>query len=528
MEHYAAVTPGPGRSPAARSRGERSRCSETRLELEVGPASARSTACCSTASTGGCARRGCAPSGRRAARPSALTLHEPGAAGAAGRGRARAALPRRGAARRRRCASASRGVLEERALLPAVRVRSAVQPLARAQRRRQDGRAAGARARPRRCSGGRRVPLAPRLSVRPVLGYDGDYERALARAARRLGLEPARAVAVRRGGDARPAAGPRASRRSPGRARRRGTRTDAAAALVLRAAGRDRRGQRPRHARRPRHRVPARPARVDPARPRRCCASCAACIAPRERARLRDELKWAQALTGPVRDLDVQLLEWDELTARCRASAPPSSSRCARCSRAAARASWPSSARAAQRALRRPCSRAGARWPTAPARRRAGERPSAALPIEAVAGERIRKVYRRMVRDGSAIDDDSPAEALHDLRKRGKELRYLLELFGGAVPGRRGQADGHDAQGPAGRARPLPGPRGADRAAARDCATSSPREPGGPGGADRARARARRAGAPTSRPPATSSPSASPPSPPSRSASSCATRSEQP
>ena len=36
-----------------------------------------------------------------------------------------------------------------------------------------------------------------------------------------------------------------------------------------------------------------------------------------------------------------------------------------------------------------------------------------------------------MVRDGSAIDDDSPAEALHDLRKRGKELRYLLELFGG-------------------------------------------------------------------------------------------------
>jgi CHAD domain-containing protein len=36
-----------------------------------------------------------------------------------------------------------------------------------------------------------------------------------------------------------------------------------------------------------------------------------------------------------------------------------------------------------------------------------------------------------MVRDGSAIDDDSPAEALHDLRKRGKELRYLLEMFGG-------------------------------------------------------------------------------------------------
>ena len=32
------------------------------------------------------------------------------------------------------------------------------------------------------------------------------------------------------------------------------------------------------------------------------------------RAHLREELRWAQNLTGPVRDLDVQLLEWDELT----------------------------------------------------------------------------------------------------------------------------------------------------------------------------------------------------------------------
>jgi CHAD domain-containing protein len=61
-------------------------------------------------------------------------------------------------------------------------------------------------------------------------------------------------------------------------------------------------------------------------------------------------------------------------------------------------------------------------------------RPDAARPIEAVAGHRIRRVYRRMVRDGRRIDDDSPPEALHELRKRGKELRYLLELFGGPFP----------------------------------------------------------------------------------------------
>jgi CHAD domain-containing protein len=39
-----------------------------------------------------------------------------------------------------------------------------------------------------------------------------------------------------------------------------------------------------------------------------------------------------------------------------------------------------------------------------------------------------------MVRDGQAIRDDSPAESLHELRKRGKELRYLLEIFGGLYP----------------------------------------------------------------------------------------------
>jgi CHAD domain-containing protein len=35
-----------------------------------------------------------------------------------------------------------------------------------------------------------------------------------------------------------------------------------------------------------------------------------------------------------------------------------------------------------------------------------------------------------VLRDGSAIDAASPPETLHELRKRCKELRYLLEFFG--------------------------------------------------------------------------------------------------
>ena len=34
-----------------------------------------------------------------------------------------------------------------------------------------------------------------------------------------------------------------------------------------------------------------------------------------------------------------------------------------------------------------------------------------------------------MLRQGSAITPDSPPQSLHDLRKRCKELRYLLEFF---------------------------------------------------------------------------------------------------
>jgi CHAD domain-containing protein len=49
-------------------------------------------------------------------------------------------------------------------------------------------------------------------------------------------------------------------------------------------------------------------------------------------------------------------------------------------------------------------------------------------------GERIRRVYHQMSRAGRSIDDESPAVSLHDLRKQGKELRYLLEIFAGLYP----------------------------------------------------------------------------------------------
>lgn len=46
---------------------------------------------------------------------------------------------------------------------------------------------------------------------------------------------------------------------------------------------------------------------------------------------------------------------------------------------------------------------------------------------------RLERAVERLLADGRAIDDDTPAEKLHDLRKDAKRVRYLVECLGGVV-----------------------------------------------------------------------------------------------
>ena len=144
----------------------------------------------------------------------------------------------------------------------------------------------------------------------------------------------------------------------------------------------------------------------------------------------RTEFRWLQQVTGDTRDLDVYLEDWDDLVglvgeADREALAPLAAVLGHR--RAAAR-------RLMVRELRGERAHALARgWGgllAALTSLPVGDRPDAEATIDSVAGARIAKVYRRMVKLGEVIDDDSPAEDYHELRKLGKELRYLLELFG--------------------------------------------------------------------------------------------------
>jgi len=59
---------------------------------------------------------------------------------------------------------------------------------------------------------------------------------------------------------------------------------------------------------------------------------------------------------------------------------------------------------------------------------------NAKLAIKDLASRRILKVYKRVIKEGNAITDQSPADALHTLRKTCKKLRYLIEFFQNLYP----------------------------------------------------------------------------------------------
>jgi CHAD domain-containing protein len=139
------------------------------------------------------------------------------------------------------------------------------------------------------------------------------------------------------------------------------------------------------------------------------------------------EFKWLGDVTTPVRDLDVHLLGFDALTEQLVA-ASPADLEPLRAFLASRRAR---EFRRLAAALRGPRFRAitddwrkallEVRDEDVPRRRR----PTAAVLARAATG----KAFRRIVAQGGAITSDSPPESLHDLRKRAKELRYLLEFF---------------------------------------------------------------------------------------------------
>jgi CHAD domain-containing protein len=136
------------------------------------------------------------------------------------------------------------------------------------------------------------------------------------------------------------------------------------------------------------------------------------------------ELRWLGDLTGRSRDLDVHLQELPSMAAGLTSGRPEDLAPMAvHLQRLRA-----SERRRLVRGLR--SSRYGrwrVHWRTTLAELagRHGDGPS----VQEISAERLAGAYRRVLRGGARITPESPAEDLHDLRKRCKELRYLLEIF---------------------------------------------------------------------------------------------------
>lgn len=140
--------------------------------------------------------------------------------------------------------------------------------------------------------------------------------------------------------------------------------------------------------------------------------------------RFAPEFKWLGDLTTPVRDLDVYLLELDTMGARLRSAAPgdlePFRSFLVK-HRSAER-------RRLVRGLRsRRFEQLMSDWRGALAQVPADSR--GATTVATLARGRLRQAYRNAARRGGRIHPDSPSDDVHALRKRCKELRYLLETF---------------------------------------------------------------------------------------------------
>jgi len=155
-------------------------------------------------------------------------------------------------------------------------------------------------------------------------------------------------------------------------------------------------------------------------------------LPPDIRAHFREEFGWLGAATGPVRDLDVYVLEWDSYVAPLGPEVADAlgpllahlSGR--RRTERATLAALLSSARYHDLMV------AWRGWLAAPV----GDQSlgvDAPKPTGRVAARRIAAANHHLVAMGRRIGPDTPAEDLHELRKDAKKLRYLLECFGAVL-----------------------------------------------------------------------------------------------
>ena len=149
--------------------------------------------------------------------------------------------------------------------------------------------------------------------------------------------------------------------------------------------------------------------------------------------RYKREFAWLGQITGNTRDLDVYLLKFDDY----KNSLPASTQNDIEPLRDFLHRHWRDEHRTLVRALDTARYRRLVTGWRSFLEQPVNERstlPNARRPVYEIARERIWRVYKRILKEGRAIETDTPAEALHELRKTAKKLRYLMEFFQSLFP----------------------------------------------------------------------------------------------
>ena len=147
----------------------------------------------------------------------------------------------------------------------------------------------------------------------------------------------------------------------------------------------------------------------------------------------RSGFGWLAGLTGPARDLDAFLLEWNRYTDAPGAGLAPALAPVRELlerRRATAHVEL-------ERGLRSPrAAQLMSDWATWLERPLDDEQRTdrAARPLGRLVRKRIARAHGVLIENGRLIGPDTPAEQVHDLRKDAKKLRYLLECFGSLLP----------------------------------------------------------------------------------------------
>ena len=155
-------------------------------------------------------------------------------------------------------------------------------------------------------------------------------------------------------------------------------------------------------------------------------------LPPDARDHLGADFRKVQALTGPVRDLDVYLMEWgtyiEPLQDHAGELVPVLEH--------IRRERSSEFANMAERLRSTEFDVLMAQWRSWLERldTRADVPDAGLRPLGSVVGKRLSKAQDRLVTRGRSIGPASPGEELHELRKDAKRLRYLLECFGDVFP----------------------------------------------------------------------------------------------